>query len=86
MSYKFYLERAGGYSEFAVKGETKVIKRATLEWLDPGATSLEPGDQIYVPKDIVLDSRQKSQIFREYIAIIASVATTLLIAIQVLRN
>lgn len=86
MSYKFYLERAGGYSEFAVKGETKVIKRATLEWLDPGDASLEPGDQIYVPKDIILDSRQKSQVFRDYIAIIASVATTVLIAIQVLRK
>lgn len=86
MSYKFYLERAGGYSEFAVKGETKVIKRATLEWLDPGATSLEPGDQIYVPKDIILDSRQKSQVFRDYIVIVASVATTVLIAIQVLRK
>ncbi|OGU25942.1 MAG: hypothetical protein A2X66_03930 [Ignavibacteria bacterium GWA2_54_16] len=86
MSYKFYLERAGGYSEFAVKGETKVIKKATLEWLEPGSTSLEPGDQIYVPKDIILDSRQKSQVFRDYIAIVASVATTVLIAIQVLRK
>jgi polysaccharide export outer membrane protein len=86
MSYKFYLEKAGGYSEFAVTGETKVIKKATLEWLDPGRTSLEPGDQIWVPKEIILDSRQKAQVFRDYIAVIASVATTVLIAIQVLRK
>lgn len=85
MTYKDYVERAGGYSEYAIPGDTRVIKKATLEWLEPGDTSIDPGDQVWVPKDIVLDSRQKSQIVRDYLAIIASVATTVLIAIQVLR-
>jgi len=86
MRYKYYIEKAGGYSELAISGDTKVIKTATLEWLDPGDTIIEPGDQIWVPKDLVLDSHQKSQTLREFIVVIASVATTVLIAIQVLSK
>lgn len=85
MKVGHYIDKAGGYSEYALSGDTKVIKKATLEWTDPGDTTIEAGDQIYVPKDVVLDSRQKSQTLREYLTVIASVATTVLIAIQVLR-
>jgi protein involved in polysaccharide export with SLBB domain len=85
MRYKYYIEKVGGYSELAVSGDAKVIKRATLEWLDPSDTVIEPGDQIWVPKEYIPDPRQTLQVTRDIIALAASIATTILIAIQVFR-
>jgi protein involved in polysaccharide export with SLBB domain len=85
MRYKDYVARAGGFSELAISGDTKVIKKATLEWLDPGDTVIEPGDQIWVPKEYIKDTRQTWPLIRDIIAVVASVATTVLIAIQVTK-
>ncbi|MDP2885472.1 MAG: SLBB domain-containing protein [Ignavibacteria bacterium] len=85
MRYKDYIEKAGGYSELAISGDTKVIKKATLEWLDPSDTVIEPGDQIWVPKEFIKDPRQTWPVIRDIIAVAASVGTTILIAIQVFR-
>jgi polysaccharide export outer membrane protein len=85
MRYKDYVARAGGFSELAISGDTKVIKKATLEWLDPSDTVIEPGDQIWVPKEYIKDTRQTWPLIRDIIAVVASVATTVLIAIQVTK-
>jgi len=85
MRYKHYIEKAGGYSELAIGGDTKVIKKGTLEWLDPSDTVIESGDQIWVPKDFTKDSRQTWPMVRDIIGVAASVATTILIAIQVTK-
>jgi polysaccharide export outer membrane protein len=85
MRYKDYVARAGGFSELAISGDTKVIKKATLEWLDPSDTAIEPGDQIWVPKEYIKDTRQTWPLIRDIIAVVASVATTVLIAIQVTK-
>jgi len=81
----FYIERAGGYSELAVSGETKVIKQATLEWLDPADTSIQPGDQIYVPKKPIRDFYQTFSLVRDIVMVTASLATALILAFQVFR-
>jgi polysaccharide export outer membrane protein len=86
MKYKYYIEQAGGYSELATTGDTKVIKKATLEWLDPSDTVIEPGDQIWVPKDPIRELSQSLAPWRDIITVIASIATTVLVAVQVLRN
>lgn len=49
MDYRHYIRRAGGFSEKANKGDTRVIKGRTLEWMKPGSTEVEVGDNIYVP-------------------------------------
>lgn len=85
MRCKYYIEKAGGYSELALSGDAKIIKKATLEWIDPSDTAIEPGDQIWVPKDFVKDSRQTWPMVRDIIGVAASVATTILIAIQVTK-
>jgi polysaccharide biosynthesis/export protein len=85
MRYKYYIEKAGGYSELAISGDTKVVKKATLEWIDPSDTVIEPGDQIWVPKEYIKDPRQSWPVIRDIIAVAASVATTILIGIQVFK-
>lgn len=49
---RFYIAQAGGYGEEAETGGTRVIKGKTREWIDPSDTDIEPGDYIWVPKDI----------------------------------
>jgi protein involved in polysaccharide export with SLBB domain len=46
-----YIAEAGGYAEGAVKGHTRIIKAGSKAWIDPGDTQIEPGDEIYVPKE-----------------------------------
>lgn len=50
--HRYYVEKAGGYGAEADAGKTRVIKGRTREWLDPSDTVIEPGDFIWVPKDI----------------------------------
>ena len=49
---RYYIAQAGGYGEEAETDGTRVIKGKTREWLDPSDTTIEPGDYIWVPKDI----------------------------------
>jgi len=46
-----YIAAAGGYAPGAIKGDTRVIKAQTKQWMIPEETSIEPGDEIYVPKE-----------------------------------
>jgi hypothetical protein len=46
-----YISSAGGYAPGAVPDETRVIKAQTKQWMKPEDTSVEPGDEIYIPKE-----------------------------------
>jgi polysaccharide export outer membrane protein len=50
-TYQYYIDKAGGYSELAVEGDTRVIKKGSLNWVEPEKTVIESGDQIWVPKE-----------------------------------
>ena len=49
--YKYYINRAGGYTDDARNGDVKIIKRASRQWLSPSETEIEEGDYIWVPKE-----------------------------------
>jgi len=46
----YYIARANGFTERARKGDLKVIKGKTKQWLDPDETTIEAGDYIWIPK------------------------------------
>jgi protein involved in polysaccharide export with SLBB domain len=48
---RYYIDKAGGYTDRASKGDVRIIKATTKQWLKPGDTSLEQGDNIWVPTD-----------------------------------
>ena len=51
-NYKHYISQAGGLGKSAQE-EIKVIKAKSRTWVDAKEnTQLEPGDFIYVPKDV----------------------------------
>ena len=86
MGYKYYIEKAGGYSELAVTGDTKVIKKATLDWVDPSDTAIQPGDQIWAPKKPVRDFLSYTYpILRDILVVTASLATAAILGVQVFR-
>ena len=48
---KYYIEKAGGFTGRANSGSLKVIKAKTKQWLEPGSTTIEEGDLVWVPQE-----------------------------------
>lgn len=46
-----YVAAAGGYAEGAIPSGTRIIKAQTKQWMEPSETTIQPGDEIYVPKE-----------------------------------
>ena len=50
-SIDYYIKMAGGFTERARKGDVKIIKGKTKQWLDPDETTIEEGDYVWIPKE-----------------------------------
>jgi protein involved in polysaccharide export with SLBB domain len=70
--YKFYIDKAGGYANKAKRGDIKIIKSATKQWLDTDEdVDIQDGDVIFVPEKEPVDGWR---IFRETLATVAQIA------------
>ncbi|MDI6780365.1 MAG: SLBB domain-containing protein [Bacteroidota bacterium] len=49
-SLDYYISKCGGLTDAARKGDVRIIKGKTKQWLDPDETTIEEGDHIWVPK------------------------------------
>jgi protein involved in polysaccharide export with SLBB domain len=49
--YEYYVGKAGGYTDRARKGDIRIIKARTQQWLEPGKTTIEEGDYVWIPKE-----------------------------------
>ncbi len=78
-SYRFYVERAGGYARRAAKGDVRIIKGSTGIWFDKGKTKLEPGDTIWIPEK---PDRDYWALFKDFMTVAAQVATVYLVVDQ----
>jgi protein involved in polysaccharide export with SLBB domain len=74
-----YIDLAGGFAGEARSGDVKVIKGTTRTWLDPGETSIEDGDYIFVPKEVHYPFAYYLTTFTQFAGIIASLATVILV-------
>lgn len=83
MNYQYYIKQAGGFLESAIPGDVRVIKKATLAWVDPSETNIESGDQIWVPKKLSRDFSYYFGIGRDAVSVVAAIATAVLLYIQV---
>jgi protein involved in polysaccharide export with SLBB domain len=81
--YKYYIEKAGGYSESAKKKNVVIIKAGSKDWKDPSDTIIESGDIIWVPKKIYYDYVTWGEIFRDITSVLVSVGTLALLVIQI---
>jgi protein involved in polysaccharide export with SLBB domain len=69
--YEYYIEKSGGYSLAADKGNTRIIKFSTRGWYKTDQVNVENGDFIYVPKKDI-------KMFSETITIISQIAGVML--------
>jgi protein involved in polysaccharide export with SLBB domain len=83
MEYRYYIEKAGGFSKAADRNKVRILKRDTNAWLKPDDTKLEPGDQIFVSRRIERPSGAYFNTIRDILQIAASFATVALLVIQV---
>jgi protein involved in polysaccharide export with SLBB domain len=73
---EYYIHKTGGFSEMAIARDARVIKKGTLEWVDPDKTTIEPGDKIWVPKTTISDFRYYYDLFKDVLAVVVAVVTT----------
>jgi len=81
----YYLKQAGGVGEFAVADEIAVIKGGSRQWVRPtkeNKVNIEEGDYIFVPKKPIRTFNQYVSMWGSYIGIIGSVATVILLLLQ----
>jgi polysaccharide biosynthesis/export protein len=81
--YEYYIKKAGGFSESAIKGNVAVIKGGSKEWKDPDNTKIESGDIIWVPKKEYKDFTTWWSFIRDVTSIVISAGTIALIIIQI---
>jgi protein involved in polysaccharide export with SLBB domain len=75
-----YVHAAGGYAPGAVPSDTRIIKAQTKQWVEPNKTTIQPGDEIYVPKEGDFPSNYTLNV----VGAIAGITSTILfIAVQI---
>lgn len=77
--FNYYVDQASGYTNEARSGDVKVIKGGTRVWLDPGETTIEDGDFIWVPKEIHRPFAYYVNTYAQIFSIIGVVATVALL-------
>lgn len=79
---RYYVQLAGGYGEEAESGKTRVIKGKTREWRDPSDTRIEPGDYVWVPKEIKYPLSYYMNLFSQAASFVSVVLSMTVIIIQ----
>jgi protein involved in polysaccharide export with SLBB domain len=81
--YKYYIQKAGGFGEFAQQGEVMIIKGYSHEWIHADKNPLiEGGDYIYVPRKPARSFNSYVEQVGGYLGIVGSVATIILLLYQ----
>lgn len=68
---EYYIEKAGGFTNAAEEGDTRIIKFNSRGWYRPDDTRIESGDFVYVPKEV-------NQPFSFTLGLMAQIASVLL--------
>ncbi|HKI77533.1 MAG TPA: SLBB domain-containing protein [Ignavibacteriaceae bacterium] len=82
--YKYYIKQAGGFSDYSDE-DVMIIKSASREWIsvyDENA-KIEEGDYLYIPKDPKRSFHYYLSETASYLSIIGSIATIILLLIQI---
>ena len=82
-NFKFYVQKAGGFTQYAREGDVRIIKANTKQWLDPSETTIEGGDYVWVPKEPYRPFGYYIQVYSQVFGILGTVATLAVLVIQV---
>ena len=81
-NYKYYIEKAGGVADDGVKGNIRIIKANSKQWLSPSETTLEAGDYVWVPKEPYRPSSYYLQIYGQLFGIVGTLVTVAVLVVQ----
>jgi protein involved in polysaccharide export with SLBB domain len=85
MDYKYYINQAGGLGEYAQdEEEIMIIKGDSHVWISPfeHKINIEEGDLIYIPREPALPFSWYAGQVGNYLSIVASAATIILLLVQ----
>ena len=81
--YKYYIDKANGFGEFAEKNDVMIIKGVTHNWIDAeNYNGIEEGDYIYVPRKTMKSYNSYVNQIGTYLGIVGSAATIILLLLQ----
>jgi protein involved in polysaccharide export with SLBB domain len=81
--YKYYIEKANGYGDFAEKSDVMIIKGVTHSWIEAEANIvIEEGDYIYIPRKTIKSYNSYVNMVGTYLGIVGSAATIILLLLQ----
>ncbi len=75
-SVGYYVRLSGGFTDKARRGDVRIIKAKTKQWLAPENTTIEEGDYIWVPRD-------PDRPFGYYMSVVAQAASIVSLAVSV---
>jgi protein involved in polysaccharide export with SLBB domain len=81
--YRYYVEKAGGFSKEADRDKVRVLKRDTKAWIKPEEAKIEPGDEIFVSRKVPRPASIYFNTLRDVLQTTASLATIVLLYQQV---
>ncbi len=81
-SYKYYIEKAGGYTKIAKRGDVTIIKSFGQQWDEADDnTRVEDGDVIFIPEKEPIDGWQ---LFKDILAVtgqLAAITSTIILVV-----
>jgi len=80
--FRYYVQKAGGFTEYAREGDVRIIKANTKQWLAPGETTIEEGDYVWIPKEPYRPFGYYIQIYSQVFGILGTLATLTVLVIQ----
>jgi len=81
-NYSYYSDKAGGLTGRAVRGDIRILKGNTRQWLSPGETTIEEGDYVWVPSEPYRPLSYYLQIYSQIFSIVGTVATLAILVVQ----
>ncbi|MBA4317047.1 MAG: hypothetical protein C0412_01470, partial [Flavobacterium sp.] len=81
----YYVSKCGGFTDAARKGDIKIIKSKTKQWLDPDETTIEEGDYIWIPKTPERSFAYYTTVLSQTASILSVVVGMTLVIIQLTK-
>ncbi len=84
----YYIDKAGGLGQYAIDNEITLIKGESRRWvsIEDESYKIEPGDYIWVPREIIRGFNYYLQQVATYLGIVASAATVVLLLLKLNPN
>jgi polysaccharide biosynthesis/export protein len=79
--YRYYINKSGGFTDYAREHDVRIIKASTKQWLAPDETTIDDGDYVWVPKEPYRTFSYYIDVYSKVFGILGAVATLYLLVV-----